>query len=430
MNKSTRPVVRKLLVRTKIPYTVRFDIRPDRCLIRIFIRVNGVEASGFSTLPDGTTLYVEGYSWAARGRYLAGNSEEVHQFNRILDRIRADIGAVYDRQRAAGFTPTAKSVKEEYRTGGFAFTYRQADPASLTPTACYEVYLRELTNGGLSEKSLKETTLDKWRYGLDYLKDYLKQNTSEQMPVAELTPFWGKSYHRWLMKEGPMSADSATRYVSRLSEALNYMAETGSIKMNPLATLSLPRGKTKEVHFLEPEHLEKFWNLNLPGKTGVACWWMGVIFLTGLDYPDVKRYVLDRSRYEQKTPHGEKIVITRSKSPNMECHIPILPELKALLAQIPIDPIPTADTINDEMRVVEALIGFKHRLTCKIGRKTGGAVFFAEYEDIGAVSRMMGHSSITITERHYVKTTGYTVDKAMRKRMIQGFPSSPFFKSA
>jgi len=210
---------------------------------------------------------------------------------------------------------------------------------------CYLLYLTELRNGGFPEKRLVKSTLEKWTYGLDYLYKYVTQtkgvNSMSIGPADELTLFWGKLYHRWLMSDGHMAADSATRYVNRLIEAINYVAEMGAIKANPLANLKLPRGKTKDVYFLDPPHLDRFWRLEVSSKLKTAHWWMGVIFLTGLDYPDAVRYVANREAYDRIDAAGNhKIVIRRAKPPQAECHIPILPELESLLQAIPKAPRP------------------------------------------------------------------------------------------
>ncbi|WP_460973943.1 tyrosine-type recombinase/integrase [Spirosoma migulaei] len=385
-------------------------------------------------LAASSPIQLEG-NWNQALQQSTGRSSEVRQFNVSIDAIRTQLNAVYDRQIAAGLTPTATSVKTEYQTGVLYNVDLEVLVKSekWSPINCYQRYLIELESGQLSEKKLEKTTLGKWRYGLTYLKTYVAQ-TQEANPLSigsadELTLFWGKSYHRWLMKEGPMSADSATRYVNRLIESINYVAESGDIKQNPLANLKLSRGKTKDVYFLEPEHLARFWQLDLGGDLGVACWWMGVIFLTGLDYPDVVQYVQNREKYERETPFGPKIVIRRAKS-LAECHIPMLPELVALLQRMPEGKAPSSDKINEAMKVVQALIGFQHRLTCKIGRKTAGNIFMIEYENVGAVSRMLGHSSVTITERYYVKTTGHTVDKVMQKRFVSPTAYQPFRRVA
>lgn len=427
MNNSPATVTRRLLTKKRMPISIRLAKRPGYDVLQLRITVDGDNGSPFSTLRDGSTLATVGMAWNQQGQRAEGRSHEVRQFNLDVSQVLLEINDVYDAQVARGFVPTAKSVKTEYQTGktytGLSFTKEH----KYSAIGCYRLYLQELTAGNFPEKTLVRTTLDKWGYGLTYLRSYIEQEPDSLSigPADELTLFWGKSYHRWLMKVGPMAADSATRYVNRLIEAITYVAESGAIKTNPLANLKLSRAKTKEVYFLEPEHLERFWQLDLPNRAGVACWWMGVIFLTGLDHPDAVRYVKDRARYERVTTSGKKIVIRRAKS-DAECHIPMLAKLESLLTFTPEgEPMPDWE-INREMYAVATLVGFPHRLTCKVGRKTAGTIFYDEYEDIGAVSRMLGHSSTAITERYYVKTTGHTVDKAMQKRLVAPTVFQPF----
>ena len=423
----------KLLTKKRLPISIRFALRPGYNTIQIRISVDGEEGSPFSTLPGNTVLYATGVHWNQSLQRATGRAEIDRTFNLEIDSIRAGINAAYDRQITSGFVPTVTSVKQEYQTGKHFTGLDVVKESQWSALHCYRTYLTELETGGFPEKKLVKTTLAKWRYGLTYLETYVEQTREQDSlssgPADELTLFWGKSYHRWLMKQG-MAADGATRYVNRLIEAISHTAESGVIKQNPLATLKLPRDKTKDVHFLEPHHLERFWQLDNRGKGGDCIWWMGVIMSTGLDHPDAVRYVQNRDAYEQDTPWGKQIVINRSKPPQSECYIPVLPELEALLQRMPNGNPPTAEQINDYMKGVEVLIGFPHRLTCKVGRKTAGAIFFSEYEDIGAVSKILGHSSITITERYYVKTTAHTVNKAMQKRYVSPSTYQPFRRSA
>ncbi len=283
--------------------------------------------------------------------------------------------------------------------------------SKLTLAGCYKNYLDYLKTHG----NLSESTLEKWGYGFNYLVEFLKRTNELHRAISSANIPWARRYHTWLVQENKMSPDSATRYVNRLNSTMIYLVETGEIDGNPLHELKLPRGRTKDVYFLENEHLEKFWNLELKGKARVCQWWMGVIFLTGLDYVDAVQYVEDREKYERATSYGKKIVIRRSKPPKAECHIPVLPELEALLKMRPAGSPPPDWEINREMKAVEVLIGFEQRLTCKIGRKTAGYLFLQKGFRLEAVSKILGHSSIAITERYYVKATGSIVDREMEK---------------
>jgi hypothetical protein len=181
--------------------------------------------------------------------------------------------------------------------------------------------------------------------------------------------------------------------------------------------MKLPRGKTKEVFFLEEPHLARFWTLDNRGSAGDCIWYMGFIFLTGMDYPDMLRYLADPAAYDRVIDGRSYIRINRSKKPHKLCMIPVFEPLPTLLTFRPSGEIPSADEINNYMKGVETIVGFPERLTCKVGRKTAGYIFYHIHDyTIEVVSRIMGHSSVSVTERYYVKVTEQKVIQATNRK--------------
>lgn len=251
---------RKLLTKKRLPISIRFSKRPGYDTMQIRISVNGTEGSPFSTLPGNTALYATGIVWNQKLQRSTGRTDSDRKFNQEVDGIGAKINAIYDRQVGVNLALTSKSIQQEFRTGQLcdSITSEILKDHKWLPVRCYKAYLKELKAGGFPEKQLAGTALEKWQYGLTYLEAYVKETKDTDRrstgPADELTMFWGKSYHRWLMRQN-MATESATRYVRRLAEAIGYIAESGEIKANPLAALQLSRAKTKDVHFLEPHHL-------------------------------------------------------------------------------------------------------------------------------------------------------------------------------
>ena len=60
-------------------------------------------------------------------------------------------------------------------------------------------------------------------------------------------------------------------------------------------------------------------------------------------------------------------------------------------------------------------------VSIKIGRKTAGALFLAKGYRMEAVSKILGHATVAITERHYVKVTGSLVDVEMKRLSTHQF---------
>ncbi len=392
-----------------MPLRVRFTLRKHYDSLLCRIGVNGVEGSLFNPVKKGHKPIQVGGTWDQGKQKRTDRSEAAQEFNKRLRDLVSEFEAIEARQRSAGIKPTAKGITDEFQTGVLAGV-----PGGTLLT-CFEYYAQRLADQQ-GENRLANGTLEKWDYTLTYLKTYLQFTRANALNVEHLTLAWGVKFHDWLMEQG-MSADTATRYVKKVSEAIDYYVlrleqRPGRAVVNPLLGHQFGRAKTKEVVFLEEGHLQKFWQIDNQGRGGACVWWMGLIFLTGLDYPDAVRYVQNRDKFDKPGPVRPFIEIRRSKPPKSMCKIPVWPELTALLHHVPRGDIPSADEINDYMYGVEIVTGFPHRLTCKVGRKTAGYIFFhIRGYTIQAVSRIMGHSSVAITERHYLKVTPSYVEQ-------------------
>ncbi|GAB4042060.1 hypothetical protein GCM10028774_52820 [Spirosoma jeollabukense] len=212
-----------------------------------------------------------------------------------------------------------------------------------------------------------------------------------------------------------MSVGTATNHCSCVIEALDWLRSQYLIIVNPVAEVELARNPTKEVYFLEPQHIDRLFAINPEPRYKNSLWWFKLICLTGMDLPDAVRYAYNRERYEARTLAGKlKIVIRRDKPPKNECNIPVLPRLVELWAEVNGKPprLVTGPTLRNHLKVIQKLIGFDKPLTPKIGRKTAGMIFLEKYS-IKAVSGILGHSSINTTERHYVKIRGSYIDQEM-----------------
>ncbi|GAB4001619.1 hypothetical protein GCM10028807_58220 [Spirosoma daeguense] len=421
--------------------SVKFRLRTDRAkgslrLVQVYIRVDGTEGSPWGVvtehgdylwltpLPTGSEKRKPGVAyWDQKNQEVVGRGEEIDEAKELLSDIESRILQIrkqqVDRFRTnKGPQPTCDTIKRQFQTGVVPVVtfnpFAPTAPHNPVPTLAdaYRAHLITLTVKNGTSEALAPDTIKKWEYGLNYLIKYLGDSEPTFM-ANQLSRGWAKMYHTWLMKQG-MAADSATRYVARIDDVLETCIDFKLISENPLSGLKLPRDKDKEVYFLEEEEVNRFFQLDIaPGSSlHESCWWMGIMMLTGLDYPDAKRYVFNRTAYERFTPEGNpKVVIRRSKPPKVECHIPMLPELKALLQHIPTGKPPHPDTVNNMMLAVEGLLNFPERLTIKIARKTAGAIFLRRGFRLEAVSKFMGHSSVAITERYYVKITGRFADR-------------------
>lgn len=392
-------------------------------MLQVRITIRGAEGSLFSA---GVKLHPS--EWDQQQQRAVGEGERIEKANAHLAALRNRIVEVHCLQHqryldGLGTAPTPESIRDEVKPGKKPTLPAVGNATPATGLSqqnllihTYQDYIYYV--GGAGEVS--PSTLEKWLFGFKYLIQFLNDRP---LSCQEVSLSWAKQYHYWLLRQpNPnrptqrLSIETATRYVRRVVAILDHAVNTGVLESNPLFALKLPHGKTKEVYFLEEEHIARLFALQLTGFEAESVWWLKLICLTGLDYPDAVRYAQNRQHYERAVGSGRKLVIRRAKPPHGECHIPFLPELDALFAQYPTGPAPlSSNKVNECLRVIAGCIGFNRPLTCKIGRKSAGALFLLRGYRMEAVSRILGHASVSMTERHYVKITGSLVDKEMER---------------
>lgn len=400
-----------------LDFSVRFYMRPrmyasSNLTLLVRISVNGQEDAGFSKLPEnmgGQVLTCPPRYWSQTLQKRTDRTAEATKFNELLQQVRERVAEIYRAQVDDNLIPSRLSVKEAFLGCSKRYTLSEA----------YREYMTHLYAMRGTEQGLKQKTLYKWEYGLSYLNDFLTRTKQTGLLAQEVTVGWATRFHADLMQQEVMSSTTASRYVGQVRVALSYLVQLDLLKYNPLIGIKLPKSKAKEVYFLEDQHLDKFWSLKLTGIAYDVWWWTGLMMLTGLDYVDAQRYCKNRSDYEVTTQQGPKIVIYRDKT-TTECHIPVGGSLLRHLENRP-KRVPSLKSMNDLLRSFELVIGFPHRFTTKIARKTAGVLFLRDYS-IKAVSRILGHSSIAMTEQHYVKVTGNDVDR--ERAAMQNVPTS------
>jgi hypothetical protein len=475
--------------KTKLPPPRASASAHERYLL-VRLTVNSVRDAGFvarerfihqgtGEVSFGNILLIDLRAWDQKKYRLRGRDAPTLDLNERILRIQIDLKDIqskqqmrYDAQRAP--RPTTDSVKFEYLTGnapavqGDQFVYppkflsrkaKQVRPGKSSPLLAQNglahaslgpdtpirqamaAYLIELTLGKKATGQMKLATYNKRKAASDWLARY---PLSMHIPVMSLTPYWVEKYHEWLLcqpsgnprckhRNERMSPGTATIYCSVVCELLTWLRKQHLIERNPVGAigdLGLPGNPAKDVYFLEPIHIERLFTLEVPGRYKVTHWWFRLICLTGMDLPDAIRYASAKETYEARTPGGNPKIIIRREKNNSECNIPITSQLVDLWDEV-IGEAPPAisdTTMINHLEKIAELIGFEKRLTPKIGRKTAGVIFLQDYS-IKAVSNALGHSTIGVTERNYVKVTGHLVDKELDTlvRNRNETKSKPFF---
>lgn len=431
--------VAKLLSRTCNPLGINYRIRPPKpgqqyrglAPVQCRITVYGKQDSGFSVIWEGKKVVIDPAKWNKRTRRSSVRGDEV---NDLINEHERAIALVFQKQRKRGWKPTLESVKYEFLSSeepvylgedeGYYFPLldtgkRRSLKLSKDSTllTAYEAYMQ--TSGVLNNITLK----GRLQKALIRIEKFLNETGQVSLKCNQITVGWAKRYHAWLITQpvgrkldSLMSKGHASRQLGFLSRILSWLHEDDYMSNNPLYGIKWPRHDDKEVCFLEGDQVAKVFLMNKEGCAGIALWWIKLMMLTGMDYPDAIKYAKNRSEYEVSTPHGVIISGKRNKSPHNQFDIPMLTQISELFRQFPDGPeVLSAHTINRYSSLLEKPLDFKSRFTIKTARKTAGVLFLHAGYEIAEVSRILGHSSIRTTERYYVKVTRSMVLRGMMR---------------
>jgi integrase len=373
-----------------------------------FLSLNGTTAGPYTL---GLKCLVA--EWDQATQRATGEGETAARLNERIAAIKKEHQAIIDRLREEnGVNPDAQTVRYVWCS--------KSQPLPMVHQACVLWYENcKAQNGTIEDRAV--STLKKYTRYNDILAEYIAHlGRAKDLPISVVTIRWVKDYVHWIQTRtaadgrAKMSRGSATRVGYQLKYAFDYMIELGHLKTNPLASLKLSRGPVKEVYYLEDRHLQKLAAFEFTGTLAIIQKVTLLLCYTGLDLVDARKLLADPQRYIVKAQlgGGAKIIIPRAKS-SKEQQIPILPGVDAMIEELNAihRSIPHEVIINKNLKLFESLIGFPHTLTVKVLRKTAGWYWLSEGYSIEFVSKLLGHSSVKMTETHYAKVTGKRIDR-------------------
>ncbi len=423
----------------RMPISVRFALRPPKKKnaysnphpLQVWISVNGHRDRIGAVYPPvtGSKLVVDPKQWNVDGQCSSRRNDEV---NRQITALKALVENLFREQSQVSYPRGAsiESVVYELKTGQRPLfdpqTGWQTGSLTITGITPHTPFLEAYTlrkaqiSAGHGLKPTRQQAIDigRWQRGVNLLKDYERARKTPIPVCGKITLTWLRDYHRWLQTQqskkqaNPISAGMASRYIGKVGKVLAWLVDDEVLEINNVAKVSWPRYADKEVHYLEPEQVAVLFTRKWRGTRGDVLWWFLLMCSTGLDYPDAVAYAARRSDYERVGPEGLKLVGNRLKPPHESFDVPLLDEVHWLFAAQPGGARQlTEGTVNRYTDQIQTTLGIEWRITAKTARKTFGGLMLANGYYINEVSRMLGHSRISTTEKHYVRVIGTAVDR-------------------
>ncbi len=204
------------------------------------------------------------------------------------------------------------------------------------------------------------------------------------------------------------------KVIGFLKSALLYGFNRQYIDFYKLHDYKMPVRKKSDVIYLEEYELDKITKHTFSEAMQRSADLFTVQAYTGLAYADVKQ--LNPTHLIKDTEGLTWINLTRKKVGTAECTIPVIGKVWNILKKYNFKlPVISNQKYNDALKKIALEVGINKRLTSHVGRKTYGTLLLNKDVPIETVSKLLGHSSIKITEQHYAKVLHMKVARDVRR---------------
>jgi len=338
--------------------------------------------------------------WDAKKYKVKGVSDIATNANRKLDQLSHKLNRLYyDQVLNHDVTPTALELK-----------------SLLNTKKKRVVFLVELLNDYAQEYYKMYSKADKLQLHerfIDTISKALKNIDSLNIRLSNCDTYFLDRLSNNFINQLGYSVGYTRKLFCFIKSALKYGLNRRYIDRNYAQEYKIPYKDDSKVIYLEEWELNKITKHEFDETLQRSADMFTVQCYTGLAYVDLKN--LDASHLVRDDKGSMWINITRQKVKGAECVIPVVKKVLDILRKYEYDlPVLSNQKYNDALKKIATEVGIRKRLTTHVGRKTYGTLLLNKDVPIETVSKLLGHSDIHVTQKHYAKVLHMKVAKDVR----------------
>ncbi|MBC6988909.1 site-specific integrase [Hymenobacter sp. BT491] len=334
--------------------------------------------------------------WDAQDQQLKGKSTLARRYNMALDGIKSDLNGLY----------LEMERRKEYVTADRLYAaYSRGSKPRLSFLESWQQWLELRTP--LVGNGLSQAVLDAGKIRYKRLKAFLESEGMGMLLPEEFTAKWCDRFITWMRVHRSASQNYTNKVVQTIKQVLSWCVRHEHATLNPLDKYGLKFAPTPPPVFLTGDEIQALENYRFANEVYRNT---ADIFLfqcyTGLAYADLKRF--DAGRDIKRGDKGRPwIFMTRQKtqdSTGQEITVPLLDRALAILDRHKRKlPVPSNQVYNRVLKEIAATLNLSQRVTTHVGRKTAGRLLLDEGFSMAAVSKFLGHKTVAMTEKYYVR---------------------------
>jgi site-specific recombinase XerD len=305
----------------------------------------------------------------------------------ILNELELDLHEIFERQKALGYPCTSGVITELY--------LGDRKPA-LTALSIFRSFIDYQQNRKIGKPA-------KAKYERSYtdFEQFCKFEKITNLAAENFNKVLAKKYFQFLI-DIPNNEPTSWRKVRTVKKALNLAFEDEKIKESKVSTLSIPvKNVKKPFVFLFQDELELIENrtFEIERLENVRICFLFCCY-TGFHFNQMTIFDAKKHVFKQ---NGKEWISTNRDKNDAYLGVPVLKKTRELLEKYNyVLPVITNGNFNSYLREIADLCGVRKHLTSKVARKTFTNMCLNVYGiSKSVVARMLGHSSVTVTEKHY-----------------------------
>ncbi|HEX7365677.1 MAG TPA: site-specific integrase [Pelobium sp.] len=348
--------------------------------------------------------------WCKKSERIIGNREETKILNKYIEQFQAKVYEAQEFLIRESIEVTSDAIRNQ------VLGKKESIRTILQVFAEHNNKIEALVG-----KEFAAGTLERYKTSLKHTQDFIEWKYKvKDLDIKKIDHHFISEYEFYLRTIRNCANNSAVKYIKNFGKIVRICLANGWITVNPMLNY---KAKIKRVDrvFLSKDELktlcEKEFSIERISQVRdifvFSCY-------TGLAYADVKK--LQRNEIV-KGVDGELWIFTHRQKTDTASRIPLLPPAIEILnkyqdnpkcvAEGVLLPVLSNQKMNAYLKEIADLCGIEKDLTYHIARHTfATTVTLLNDVPIETVSKMLGHSSIKMTQ-HYAKILDIKISKDM-----------------
>lgn len=281
---------------------------------------------------------------------------------------------------------------------------------------------RYMTAKRMEGIKFKKSTLDKFKDVLELVRAYIKKSYhASDIPMNKVNFKFISGLEDYLLTVRRQKPVTINKNMQRVKQVTTYAMKCNYIKVDPFIDHA-PLKVEKELVFLTTEELHKLESYQFAQErlAKVRDLYLFSVY-TGLAYHEA--FALQKKHIIMAFDKKFWLEMKREKT-GKGISVPLLPQAMKIMEKYDnggdkeahVLPAISNQKMNSYLKEITEIVGINKKLTHHTARKTFATTILL-YNDvpIEIVSKLLGHSSIAVTQKHYAKVVNKKVSACMEK---------------